>query len=195
MTKEEAKLKFLLSFKDEVKGIRPAQSTVDKYIRAAASYFDNLKPFPYAPLMIEKTLHFSVADTPFVCVIDYVGEQDGDLAIIDHKSRELKPRSKRKKPTQNDLEIDKMLRQLYLYSEALHQNIGKYPSKLCFNCFRSNVLIEEPFDYDRLLETKKLAAGKIDLIADTDDFYPRLDYFFCYSLCGFKDRCCYWEMR
>ena len=60
-------------------------------------------------------------------VIDLVGRSDtGGLVIVDHKSRALKPRSKRKKPTKTNQELDEYLRQLYLYAvpegEGLHSS-------------------------------------------------------------------------
>lgn len=88
---------------------------------------------------------------PFIGYIDFLGELDGSLYVVDNKSRVLKPRSKREKPTKTDEELDAYLKQLYLYSAAVEEEYGVRPCKLCFNCFRTDTFIEEPFldkDYE-----------------------------------------------
>ena len=110
---------------------------------------------------------------------------------IYNKSRDLKPRSSRKTPTLKDAELDEMLKQLYIYSVAVYQHYGKYPKYLCFNCFKSGVFIKEPFDINRLEEIVSEFLNKIAIIESSEDFYPRVDYFYCNNLCGFSKSCVY----
>lgn len=78
--------------------------------------------------------------------LDFLGESEaGELVLVDNKSRDLKPRSNRKRPTAKDTELDDMLRQLYLYSIPVFESFGRYPDWLCFNYFRSGVFIKERF--------------------------------------------------
>lgn len=195
LTKEEMLTKFLFDFSDEVQGIRPQESTVKKYITSGIEYLKGFEPLPYNVLGIEKKVEFEINGIPLVGFIDYLGEKDGEIYIVDNKSRDLKPRSNRKQPTANDKEIDEMLRQLYIYSAAIKQEYGKFPKSLCFNCFRSGVFIEEPFKEEAYNEAIAWAERTIEDIKDTDDFYPNIEFFNCLYICGFKDDCCYWEMR
>ena len=125
--------------------------------------------------------------------IDYLGEKDGELYIVDNKSRDLKPRTKRSSPTANDKTLDEMLKQLYLYAIAVKEEYGKYPKSLCFNCFKSGVFVEEPFLESKLEETVKWATGTISDIIKTEDFYPYIEYFPCNFICGVNEECIYRE--
>ena len=128
-------------------------------------------------------VQFYVQDIPFVGVIDYLGKDEDGLVIVDHKSRELKPRSKRSKPTLKDKELDEVLKQLYLYSIPVKDKYGSYPTKLCLNCFRNQELIVEPFDETKLEETKQWAVDRIHEIQGEKEFEPNQNFFFCPWIC------------
>lgn len=194
LTKEEMLTKFLFDFQTEVKGERPKESTVSKYIQCGVEYLRGFSPFPYKMIDVEKKVKFEINGKKFIGFIDYLGEKDGEYYIIDNKSRELKPRSKRAKPTVKDQELDEMLKQLYLYAAAVKQEYGKFPKALCFNCFKNGVFIEEPFSEKVFSETIEWFLKTIDNIADENDFLPYLDYFSCKNICGVKDECCYYEL-
>ena len=194
LTKEEMLTKFLFHFQTEVKGERPKESTVSKYIQCGVEYLRGFSPFPYTMIDVEKKVEFEIEGKKFIGFIDYLGEKDGEYYIVDNKSRELKPRSKRAKPTVKDQELDEMLKQLYLYAAAVKQEYGKFPKALCFNCFKNGVFIEEPFSEKVFSETIEWFLKTIDNIADENDFLPYLDYFSCKNICGVKDECCYYEL-
>lgn len=192
LSKDEMLTEFLTGFSENVKGVRPKGSTVEKYIRCGASYLNSFQPFIYSMVDVEKRVDFDIDGIRFVGYIDYLGiDDDGEFHIIDNKSRDLKPRSGRKKPTVKDAELDDMLRQLYLYSAAIKQEYGKFPKTLCFNCFKSGVFIEEPFNEDIYNKTIEWAKCMIEDIKHTDDFYPNRDFFSCYYICGVSDDCIY----
>lgn len=193
LSKEELPTAFLLGFSSSVGGERPAQSTVAKYIVSGRGYFEKFEPLPYKIIGIEQELHFDLDGSPFVAFLDIVGEKDGKLVVVDHKSRELKQRSNRKKPTLKDKELDGMLRQLYLYAHGVKQVYGDFPSILCFNCFRNGELIEEQFNEKAYIEALDWAKTKIEEITDEEDFRPYVDYFQCKYLCGLHDKCCFWK--
>ena len=194
LTKEEMLTKFLFDFQTEVKGERPKESTVSKYIQCGVEYLRGFSPFSYKMIDVEKKVEFEIGGKKFIGFIDYLGEKDGEYYIVDNKSRELKPRSKRAKPTVKDQELDEMLKQLYLYAAAVKQEYGKFPKALCFNCFKNGVFIEEPFSEKVFSETIEWFLKAIDNIADENDFLPYLDYFSCKNICGVKDECCYYEL-
>lgn len=195
LSKDEMLTEFLTGFSENVKGIRPQESTVQKYIQCGVEYLKGFQPFKYSMIGVEKRVDFEIDGLRFVGYIDYFGrDEDGNLVIIDNKSRDMKPRSKRAKPTVKDRELDSMLRQLYLYSAAVKQEFGKFPKLLCFNCFRTGVFIEEPFRKEAYDEAIDWAKRQIEDIKTTEDFYPNRDFFSCYYICGVSDDCIYDQM-
>lgn len=193
LTREELPTAFLLGFSSEVQGERPNSEIVRKYISLGTEYFRSFDGFPYAMKGVEEELFFDAGGLHFHAFLDFVGERDGKLIVLDHKSRDLKPRSNRKKPTVKDQELDDMLRQLYLYAYGVKQKYGEFPSLLCFNCFKNRQLIEEPFSETACAEALDWAKRTTEEIADEEDFRPYMDFFHCKYLCGFHDSCCYWN--
>lgn len=194
LSKDELLTEFLTGFSNNVKGERPKESTVQKYIRCGVDYLKGFQPFKYTMVDVEKRVDFEIDGLKFVGYIDYIGEKDGEYYIIDNKSRDLKPRSKRAKPTAKDRELDLMLRQLYIYSVAIKQEYGKFPKALCFNCFKSGVFIEEPFNEKAYNEAIEWVKKSVDDIKTADDFYPNRDFFSCHYICGVSDDCIYDQM-
>lgn len=194
LNKEELPIKFLVDFQKEVQGELPQESTVEKYVKQGILYLKEFEPFKYKTLGVEKKVEFKIGDSNFIGYIDFLGEKDGELVIIDNKSRDLKPRSKRSKPTLKDIELDDMLRQLYIYAGAVQQEYGKFPKLLCFNCFKSNTFIEEPFLDNKYEEAVEWAKNNIESIKESSDFPPFIDFFACKYLCGVDSYCEYKDM-
>lgn len=193
LNKDDMLMVFLSDFSKEVRGVRPNETIVQKYIKAGCEYLRAFSPFPYKMIDVEKRIEFTVDKYNFIGFIDYIGidENSGGIYIIDNKSRDLKPRSGRAKPTVKDKELDSMLRQLYLYSVAIEQEYNVLPEALCFNCFKSGMFIKEQFDTQKYEETKQWAVESIEKIAQTEDFEPNGDFFSCFYLCGVNDHCEY----
>lgn len=194
LKKEAMVSEFLSRFQTDVKGERPAASIVNKYINAGIEYLKSFNQFPFNMLAVEERLDFEIDGIKMVGIIDYIGELDGELYIVDNKSRDMKPRSSRKKPTLKDKELDEMLKQLYLYSYAVKQKYGKFPKELCFNCFRTNTFISEPFVEQAYIETINWAKEKIEEIKNEEDFLPNIEYFCCTYICGINKECEYDEV-
>lgn len=195
LTKAEMLTYYVTNFSKEVEGHRPNDTILGNYIKCGFDYLNSFKEFPYNMVSVEEKMDFEINGTKFVGYIDYLGEKDGEYYIVDNKSRKLKPRSNRKKPTKKDRELDMMLTQLYLYAYAVKQKYGKYPKALCFNCFRNNTFIEEPFDESKCKEAIEQIMDGIESIKQTNDFYPNMEFFSCLYMCGFNDDCCYWQGR
>ena len=196
MSKDDMLKTFLRDFSKEVKGRRPKASIVKKYIDAGAEYLKNFVPFEYKTISVEEKINFSIfgedGEIPFVVRVDYIGEdEDGEYVVIDNKSRDLKPRSNRKKPTVKDKELDSMLKQLYVYAGAVKHKYGKFPKYLCFNCFKSGVFIKEEFIEEKYNETIDWIRSNVKEIKGTEDFYPNKEYFSCRYICGMSHLCCY----
>jgi len=187
--KEDLPIAYLQRFSSEVKGHRPKAETLSKYINDGLSYLQSFQPLPFNMVAVEKHVEFEIDGYKFQGYIDYIGEKDGDLYLVDNKSRDLKPRSGRGKPTVKDRELDEYLKQLYLYSIAIKEEFGVYPKYLCFNCYRTQNFIVEPFKIDALEATKAWAIEKISEIFSESDFEPNQDFFRCYWICGVCDHC------
>ena len=194
LSKDEMLTEFLTGFSKNVKGTRPQESTVQKYIRCGVEYLKGFQPFKYPMVEVEKRVEFEIEGLKFVGYIDYLGEENEEYYIIDNKSRDLKPRSNREKTTVKDKELDSMLKQLYIYSAAVKQEYGKFPKALCFNCFKSGVFIEEPFREEAYNEAISWVKRSVADIKSTDDFYPNREFFSCFYICGVSDDCVYDQM-
>lgn len=191
LSRDDLLMAFLSGFGKEVKGTRPKETTLEKYINWGARYFREFQPFPYKMLSVEKDVEFSIEDKKFVGFIDFVGldESDGEIVIIDHKSGDIKPRSTRGRYTQGDAALDHKLRQLYLYSIPIEAEYGKTPKELCFNCYRTGQFIREKFDPVAYDKAKKWALDTIETIRDDSDFEASPDFFKCQWICGLSDHC------
>lgn len=183
---------FLERFSSDVKGDRPSDSIVFKYIRAGAEYFKKLKPYQFEVIAVEEKINFKIDGIPMTAIVDLIGlDEDGEYVIVDNKSRDLRPRGKNIRPTLNDVTLDKMLRQLYIYAEAVKFKYGKYPKWLCFNCFKAGSFIEEPFRIEELHNTIEWVKEQVESIKNEEEFPPNPEYFFCKYLCDVSQDCEY----
>lgn len=189
LAKPQLPVEFLTRFSTEVKGARPSGNVVESYVNKGLDYLRNIEDFGLNTLAVEKFINFDINGIPMVGVIDYLGEKDGDIYLIDHKSHELKQRSGRVKPTVKDSELDNYLRQLYLYSVAVKQEFGKEPKYLCFNCYRNKTLIKEEFNELKFSEAIDWAVRIVETIKDDTDFEANYDYFYCRWICDQTQNC------
>lgn len=185
---------YLQEFKKQVSGRAPNRTVFANYFKSGIQYLRGFEPFPYKMLAVEKKVDFSLDGIPFVGYIDYLGEDERGLVVVDNKSRVLKPRSKREKPTKTDEELDAYLTQLYLYSIAVEQEYGKPPASLCFNCFRTPIFIEEPFKEEAYAASKLWLSDKVEKINSETKFRPNIEFFKCKHLCEMQDFCEYCEL-
>ena len=185
---------YLQDFRNQVVGFAPNKTVFGNYFKKGLQYLKEIRPFPYDMIAVEKRVDFKLGDIPFVGYIDFLGEKDGNFYIVDNKSRVLKPRSNRNKPTKTDLELDEYLKQLYLYSAAVEQEYGVKPSALCFNCFRTPVLIEETFSEQAYTKAKQWLFDKVKEITVETDFRPDVEYFKCTHLCEMNEFCEYYRL-
>lgn len=194
LSKDDMLTEYLIGFSKHVKGTRPSKDIVKKYIELGADYLRTFSPFPYNMVGVEKRVEFDIDGLKFLGFIDFLGEKDGEFYVVDNKSRDLKPRSKRSKPTKKDEELDSMLKQLYLYSTPIKREFGKWPKALCFNCFKVGVFIEEPFNIEAYNHAVEWATATVREIKETTDFYPNVDYFFCKYICDVSEECEYHQI-
>ena len=185
---------YLQEFKGQVRERAPNRTVFANYFKSGINYLRGFQPFPYDTIAVEKRVDFSLNGIPFVGYIDYLGQKNGNIAVIDNKSRVLKTRSKRAKPTKADAELDSYLIQLYLYSVAVEQEFGRLPTDLCFNCFRTPILITEPFKEEAYAASKLWLSDKVSEIMGETEFRPNIEFFKCKHLCEMQDFCEYCEL-
>lgn len=183
---------YLTGFRSEISGKAPSSTVFYNYFHQGLDYLRNFR-FPYRVLETEQRREFQAAGLPMVGVIDCVAMDGDDLVIVDHKSHSLKPRSGRKKPTKSDAELDRYLRQLYLYAIPVREKYGVFPARLEFNCFRTGQLVSEPFQADRLRATEDWAASMVSQIRECDRWRPDIEFFKCKYICDLTQHCDYFQ--
>lgn len=196
-TAEETYERFLRGFRTRVNVYYPNRNVWLRYFQNAADYMKTISlPADREVVAVEKEVRFEVDGVKFLGFIDRIDRfPDGSLAIVDHKSRILKPRSGRKKPTKSDEELDKYLRQLYLYARHIEVEYGTYPKMLCINCFRTGVFIEEPFHEEIYRQVLQWAVDEVRRIEREEDFSPNPSWFFCENLCEVNSACVYHQQN
>lgn len=195
VNREESVQQFLVGFNTEVDGIRPSVDVVLNFFSDTLNYLKSITKRDWETLYVERGVDFKVRSYAFTGFIDLeVADSDGKLWLVDHKSHKLKNRSKRSKPTKSDDELDRFMRQLYLYSIPFKETHDKYPDYLAFNCYRTGELVYEPFDIKKLERTEDWACSLIERIRADEKFNSNLDYFMCKNLCECKHDCEYLEL-
>lgn len=195
MAKVDLEAEYLKNFRQKVSALAPNQTIFKNYFLNGLSYLRDILEPTNRVLAVEEKVEFEIDGVPFVGYIDLLEEDsDGGILVVDNKSRTLKPRSKRAKPTKSDIELDQYLKQLYLYSIYVKKHYGEYPKALCFNCFRNKTVIKEPFDESAYNAASQWAKDKTDEIAVETDFRPDIEYFKCRYLCEMQEYCEYFAL-
>lgn len=193
ISRENMKIEYILNFDRMAKGIKPSEKTVIRYFEDGINYINNISDMPFDRVATEKSYKFKIDGEKFVGVLDFLGKKNDDLYIVDHKSKIIKPRSKNKNATTSNNCLDEMLMQLYIYSEPVLEEFGRYPKELCFNCFRNGTLVREKFDEDRFYNSKNWVTDSINEIKNCDEFNPKIDYYKCNYICGLNSQCEYYK--
>lgn len=194
-TGDDIYIEYLTQFRERVPQGAPSRAVFSRYFSDGVKFLSEIQKLKYKVIAVEQKLLFTVGGYQFVAFVDLLCENEkGGLVIVDNKSRNLRKRSGRAKPTQSDKELDKYLRQLYLYAASVEQNYGRKPALLCFNCFREGEMIEEPFDEAVFEQTMADVQKEINCIATETDFDPFLEYFKCRYLCDARNSCEYFAL-
>lgn len=196
-SKQELVNAYLVGFRSHVLGNAPNSDIYINYFNQGLSYLKELSIPNGKTLGVEQRVSFELGGYPFIGYIDrlYIEPNNNGIVVQDHKSRALKPRSTRGKVTKSDEELERYLRQLYIYSIPVELQYGALPSYLEFNCYRTKTLIREPFSKTTYEESKVWALQSIENIIRADDFRPSIDYYFCNHICDVHDSCEYYEME
>ena len=153
------------------------------YYDSGKKYFENFEGFNDFEILEAEYEFEEVINDLFIFngKIDLVAlDKNGDLVIIDHKS---KARFKSK------AELKEYARQLYLYSYATYKKYGKFPKQMMFNRFRKNEWTIIDFKQEDYEEALNWAVTNVEEIESTFDFYPNCGDFFSDNFCAFRNVC------
>lgn len=154
----------------------------ESYKNQGIEYFTNFDGFDdYKIIGIEKKIEFKIDDYKFIGYVDSLLEdKNNNLIIQDYKSK-AKFKSKKEKK--------EYARQLYIYAIPIIDEYKKYPSKLIFNMFRKNEIVEIPFNKKDLEEARKWVLDTIEMISKEKKFEAKVDSFMCSQLCNHRFQC------
>lgn len=196
-SREDVVNEYLTEFRTRIIGRAPDKKIFTNYFHQGLSHLKGLVKPKNRILAVEDKVSFQVGGYPFIGYIDLLLQdpENGDITILDHKSRSLKQRSTRGRYTKSDEELDRYLRQLYLYAIPIERTYGVLPTHLMFNCYRTGTLIQEHFSLTAYQAAKEWANQSIEDIIHADDFRPHMDYYFCKHICDVHDSCEYYAMQ
>ena len=199
VSRRELVNRYVTGFRKDIRGKPPSEKIFSSYFSHALQSLQNIQPPEERVSAVEEYVRFRVGDYSFAGIIDLLlCDDDGNVTIVDHKSRILKPPSGRRQPTRSDLELDEYLKQLYLYSIPVIDQTGSAPIKLSFHCFRAPLdskPVEVPFRPEKLEAAKKWALDTIHAIENEREWKPDYEYFKCHHICGLHKDCIYYSLQ
>ena len=105
-TGEEIYLTYLTQFRERVPPGAPNGAVFSRYFLDGAKFLSEIEKLKYRVIAVEQKMLFEIGGHSFVAFVDLLCENvDGELVLIDNKSRNLKKRSKRSKRTNSDKEL------------------------------------------------------------------------------------------
>lgn len=168
----------------------------EKNYDAAVHYLENFEGIPdgYEVLSVEKKFVIQIGGYNVSGIADLVlvNRDTLDVVIIDHKTKSAASMKK---------EYQLYRKQLYLYAIWLEHEYGYWPTRLAFNMVKEGKMIEEPFDPEMVVETKKWFVDGIHEIEECDTFenwttcitdeeYDKAkEPYFCKWICGVNPSC------
>ncbi len=172
----------------------------ESYYNAGEEYLSNfagLDTKKYEVIGVEQEFQVTVGGNSLRGFIDLIlkDKTDGSYIIVDHKSASSLQGKK----------LKKYLIQLYLYSEYVHKEFGRYPKTLVFNLFRTGKLIREPFDKSAFDNAVNWFSESVNRAINDKEFTDRISLtysekgkdiagfstndYFCNNICSARASC------
>lgn len=141
----------------------------------------------YEILGVELEVHFKVDKYDVVGYIDLLikDKETGEIIVVDHKSSSFKYLKNGNVSKGNQEQFEKYKKQLYLYSIAVFDKYGVYPTKLRWNMFKDHKWLEIPFNKEEFEATKEWAEEQIHEIEEELLWLPNDESdWYCRYLCS-----------
>lgn len=156
------------------------------YFESGKKYFENFQGFGDLDVLEAEYEFDEVVDDKFLLTgkVDLICRNtDGDLVIIDHKS---------KSKFKTKAERNEYSKQLYIYSFAVNRKYGEFPKYLKFNMFRNeNPWVEFEFDENKYKETMQWVSDEVEEIENCTEFNPITTGFYHNNFCPYILKCTY----
>lgn len=187
---------YIDNFDQRVESFGVQDSTRDKYFYLGLNYFETLNLDwlnDYEILGIEKKCLFEINGKNFVGYIDLLIRHKitKKIIVIDHKSSEYPIGKKGNVLKKKISDYESYKKQLYLYSQPVIEEYGIAPSEIWWNYFKEQQWLRLPFIKEEYETSREWASELISEVYKEENFLPKLDYFYCNNLCGFRNSCDY----
>lgn len=196
LSRENAILLYLCEFDNVIQGRAPNAKIRNSFFVQGVDYLKTLD-FPHKKIIaVEDEVEFKIDGYDYIGYVDVLSEDDGVLAITDHKSHPLYPFSRNymTRPTEKDKDLLSYLRQQILYAYGVKQKYGRYPDMLEFNSYRKQTFVRIPFSEDMLEPTISWAKETRNRISENTNWKPTIDQWVCNNLCDVNRSCPYYQM-
>lgn len=154
---------------------------MDNWKKDADKFFIHFTGWRTECVWVEEHVKIERPYYNFQGFVDRLGRtKKGDLIMTDYKC--AKPYS--------GSNLKEKARQMYLYSGAVNEKFGQFPSKLIFFHFRQNHPQIIPFKMDDYLEAWDWADKMVAEIESYEGNHPMTDNdYFCQAVCSYRNTC------
>jgi len=177
----------------------------NKYTDIRQSYYDKGYEYlinidfildEYEILGVEKEIKFKIGSYELIGYIDLLlRDKRGKIIILDHKSAKVKFLKTGKLSKTSFKDVEKFKHQLYLYSLAVYEEYGEYPTYLRWNLFNDQNWFNIKFNYKKYKKSLTWAYKTIKKVEEEALWLPNPDYYQCYNICNFRNKACPYKYR
>lgn len=171
----------------------------DSYFNKGLRYIESVAEYElkgYKVIGVEEEVHFTLNGYEFVGFIDLILQniETQEIVIIDHKSSSIRILKNGEVSKTSMSVYNSYKTQMYLYSIAIHDKYGKYPSSYILNLFNMRDFIKYDHKDEELQNSIQWAIGMIEEIQQERDFLPNPDDYYCRYLCEYRNSACEYKM-
>lgn len=194
----EAALYFVDNYEKQVV-YKVKKSTMERTYKACLDYFlttDFSWVKDYDILGVELKQRFVIDDIEFVGYIDLLlrDKSDGKIIVLDHKSAPYPFQKNGKVKKNQERGFESYKKQMYLYCNSIYQQFGEFPKAIVWNHFKDGGKFAViPFKMDEYEESIRWFIDTIKTAETETAYEPSPEYFYCSTLCNFRNDCEYRE--
>lgn len=162
------------------------QQQAVKIYHSCLNFFETFKGWRTKPLGLEEPFNLDFDEFFFRGYIDRYSLQGTDYHIQDYKISN----------PYVGKDLQKKLKQLYLYSAHIKEKHGKYPKYLTFFFFKTGTYFTETFSltkFRKAVDWSKKINNLILQATEKNEFNGNKQFFFCNNICSYRENCKAWE--